>query len=40
MPITVESPRAEAGESLYKTEEKVFDDIRAEPGEKAFIFIH
>jgi len=40
MPITVESPRAEAGESLYKTEEKLFDDIRANPGEKAFIFIH
>ena len=27
-------------DSLYNTEEKVFDDIRANPGEKAFIFIH
>ena len=41
MPITVESPRGEAGDdSLYNTEEKVFDDIRANPGEKAFVFIH
>ena len=32
MPITVQSPRAEPGESLYNTEEKVFDDIRANPG--------
>ena len=41
MPITVESPRGEAGvDSLYDTQEKVFDDIRANPGEKAFVFIH
>ena len=41
MPITIESPRGEAGvDSLYDTQEKVFDDIRANPGEKAFIFIH
>jgi hypothetical protein len=40
MPITIDSPRAEAGESLYKTEEKLFEDIRANPGEKAFVFIH
>jgi len=41
MPITIESPRGEAGvDSLYNTEEKIFDDIRANPGEKAFIFIH
>jgi uncharacterized repeat protein (TIGR04044 family) len=41
MAITVQSPRAEAGvDSLYNTEEKLFDDIRAKPGEKAFIFIH
>jgi uncharacterized repeat protein (TIGR04044 family) len=41
MPITVQSPRGEAGvDSLYDTEEKVFEDIRANPGEKAFIFIH
>ena len=41
MPITVESPRGEAGvDSLYDTQEKVFEDIRANPGEKAFVFIH
>jgi len=41
MPITIQSPRGEAGvDSLYNTEEKVFDDIRANPGEKAFVFIH
>src|SRR5262249_1926699 len=41
MPITVQSPRGEAGvDSLYDTEEKVFEDIQANPGEKAFIFIH
>ena len=41
MPITIQSPRAEAGvDSLYNTEEKVFEDIRANPGEKAFVFIH
>src|SRR4029077_10428429 len=41
MPITIGSPRGEAGvDSLYNTEEKVFDDIRANPGEKAFVFIH
>ena len=41
MPITVDSPRGEAGtDSLYDTEEKIFDDIRANPGEKAFVFIH
>src|SRR5256714_8412406 len=41
MPITVDSPRGEAGtDSLYNTEEKIFEDIRANPGEKAFVFIH
>src|SRR6516165_5102613 len=41
MPITVQSPRGEAGvDSLYDTQEKVFEDIRANPGEKAFVFIH
>ena len=41
MPITIGSPRGEAGvDSLYNTEEKIFDDIRANPGEKAFVFIH
>src|ERR1051326_9519554 len=41
MPITIGSPRGEAGvDSLYNTEEKIFEDIRANPGEKAFVFIH
>ena len=41
MPITVQSPRGEPGvDSLYDTQEKVFEDIRANPGEKAFVFIH
>ena len=41
MPITIGSPRGEAGvDSLYNTEEKIFEDIRANPGEKAFVYIH
>ena len=28
------------GDVLYDIEEKVFPDIKAEPGQKAFIFIH
>ena len=32
--------RAEVGDVLYDTSEKVFEDIKANPGEKAFIFIH
>ena len=41
MPITIGSPRGEAGvDSLYNTEEKLFEDIRANPGEQAFVFIH
>src|ERR1700751_3348858 len=41
MPITIGSPRGEAGvDLLYKTEEKLFHDIRASRGEKAFVFIH
>src|SRR5216117_3360976 len=37
---SVETPRAEEGAYLYNTEEKVFEDIRAEPGEKAYVFLH
>jgi uncharacterized repeat protein (TIGR04044 family) len=37
---SVETPRAEEGAYLYNTEEKVFEDIRADPGEKAFVFLH
>ena len=35
MPITIGSPRGEAGvDSLYNTEEKIFEDIRANPGRR------
>ena len=37
---TVNVPLPEAGETLYDSDEKVFEDIKAKPGEKAFIFIH
>jgi uncharacterized repeat protein (TIGR04044 family) len=40
MPKTVETPKAQQGDVLYNTEEKLFEDIQAEPGEKAFVFIH
>jgi uncharacterized repeat protein (TIGR04044 family) len=32
--------RAQEGDILYDTSEKVFPDVQAEPGEKAFVFIH
>lgn len=32
--------RAVEGDVLYDTSEKVFEDIQAEPGETAFVFIH
>jgi uncharacterized repeat protein (TIGR04044 family) len=37
---TNDIPRAQVGDVLFDTSEKVFDDIKANPGEKAFIFIH
>lgn len=37
---TVDIPRAQEGDVLYDIEEKVFPDIKAEPGQKAFVFIH
>ena len=40
MPKTVQVPLPEEGETLFDTEEKVFEDIQANPGEKAFVFIH
>jgi uncharacterized repeat protein (TIGR04044 family) len=40
MPKTVTTVLPADGESLYNSEEKLFDDIKASPGEKAFIFIH
>jgi uncharacterized repeat protein (TIGR04044 family) len=40
MPKTVSAPRPADGEVMYDTEEKIFDDIKAKPGEQAFVFIH
>ena len=40
MPKTVETPRAQPGEFLYNPEEKLFEDIKARPGEKAYVFLH
>jgi uncharacterized repeat protein (TIGR04044 family) len=40
MPKTVQYQLPAEGEVLYNTEEKLFEDIQANPGEKAFIFIH
>ena len=39
MPKTVETPKAEPGQFLYNPEEKLFDDIKAKPGEKAYVFL-
>ena len=40
MEKTVISPQKEDGQVLYNVEEKLFEDIKANPGEKAFVFIH
>src|SRR5919206_2199901 len=40
MPKTVNVARPDDGEVLYNTDEKIFEDIKANPGEKAFVFIH
>jgi uncharacterized repeat protein (TIGR04044 family) len=40
MPEKVDVPKAMEGQYLYNTEEKVFEDIKAKEGEKAFVFIH
>ena len=37
---TVDIPKPVEGDVLYDTSEKVFPDIQAEPGQKAFVFIH
>ena len=37
MPKTVNYPLPEAGESLFNSEEKLFEDIKAQPGEKAYV---
>ncbi|SRR5712691_5044673 len=40
MPKVETTPRAEPGQELYDSQEKVFPDIMAEPGEKAYVFLH
>jgi len=40
MPKTVNNPIPAEGEGLFNAEEKVFPDLKANPGEKAFVFIH
>jgi uncharacterized repeat protein (TIGR04044 family) len=40
MPKTVNNPIPAEGEGLFNAEEKIFPDIKANPGEKAFVFIH
>ena len=40
MPKTVNNPIPAEGEQLFDTDEKIFEDIQANPGEKAFVFIH
>jgi uncharacterized repeat protein (TIGR04044 family) len=40
MPKTITTELPEMGERLFDAEEKVFPDIQAKPGEKAFIFLH
>jgi uncharacterized repeat protein (TIGR04044 family) len=40
MPKTIETAKANEGDVLYNVEEKLFDDIQANPGEQAFVFIH
>jgi uncharacterized repeat protein (TIGR04044 family) len=36
----IEGLKPEAGQELYDVSEKVFPDIKAEPGEEAWIFMH
>jgi len=36
----IDGPKPEVGQELYDVQEKVFEDIKAEPGEQAFVFIH
>lgn len=40
MPKTINHPLPADGESLFDSEEKIFPDIKAEVGQKAFVFIH
>ncbi len=36
----IQGPKPEAGQELYDLEHKVFEDIQAEPGQKAYVFLH
>lgn len=36
----IDGPKPEAGQELYDVQEKVFEDLKAEPGEQAFVFMH
>src|ERR1700694_3921510 len=36
----VDTPKPVEGQYRYNTQEKVFPDIKAEPGDKAYVFIH
>ena len=40
MPKTIDTPKAEPGQYLYNPEEKLFEDIKANPGERAYVFMH
>jgi uncharacterized repeat protein (TIGR04044 family) len=40
MPKTITTELPAEGERLFDAEEKIFEDIRATPGEKAFVFMH
>ena len=40
MPKTITTELPAEGEVLYNVEEKLFEDIKAKEGEKAFVFIH
>lgn len=36
----IDGPKPEVGQELFDVSEKVFPDIKAEPGEEAYVFIH
>ncbi|GAA1276838.1 hypothetical protein GCM10009609_44870 [Pseudonocardia aurantiaca] len=40
MPKTITTELPAEGERLFDAEEKIFEDIKATPGEKAFVFMH
>ncbi len=35
----IEGPKPEAGQELFDTEGKVFEDVQAQPGQEAFLFV-